>query len=70
LNARFKKPLIGKNGLYASFDEEAIAAASIAQVHFAELHNGRQVAVKVRRPHIHKTIEADLAILAAFGGDV
>jgi len=59
----FKKPLTGEHGLYASFDEEAIAAASIAQVHFAELHNGRQVAVKVRRPHIHKTIEADLAIL-------
>jgi len=59
----FKKPLTGEHGLFASFDEQAIAAASIAQVHFAELRNGRQVAVKVRRPHIHRTIEADLAIL-------
>ncbi len=59
----FHKPLIGEGGMFASFDEKAIAAASIAQVHFAELPNGRQVAVKVRRPHIHKTIEADLAIL-------
>jgi len=59
----FKKPLTGEGGLYQSFDETPIAAASIAQVHFAILPDGQQVAVKVRRPHIHKTIEADLAIL-------
>jgi len=59
----FKKPLLGDNGIYQSFDETPVAAASIAQVHFAELHDGRPVAVKVRRPAIHKTIEADLALL-------
>lgn len=59
----FKRPLTGENGVYASFDEIPIAAASIAQVHFAELADGRQVAVKVRRDHISRTIESDLSIL-------
>ncbi|MDQ6995349.1 MAG: 2-polyprenylphenol 6-hydroxylase [Mariprofundaceae bacterium] len=63
-----KKPLTGEGGLYQSFDETPIAAASIAQVHFATLAGGQQVAVKVRRPHIHKTIEADLAILRLLAG--
>jgi len=59
----FRKPLLGDNGLFRSFDEKPIAAASIAQVHFAELNDGSRVAVKVRRPRIARTIEADLAIL-------
>ncbi|MDQ6964037.1 MAG: 2-polyprenylphenol 6-hydroxylase [Mariprofundales bacterium] len=49
--------------IFSQFDDEPVAAASIAQVHFATLHDGREVAVKVRRPHIERTIEADLAIL-------
>ncbi len=59
----FKQPLTGDDGVFASFDTKPIAAASIAQVHFAELKDGRQVAVKVRRDHISDTIESDLAIL-------
>jgi len=59
----FKKPLTGEDGVFAVFDEKPIAAASIAQVHFAELKDGRRVAVKVRRDHISNTIESDLAIL-------
>ncbi len=59
----FKKPLLGEDGIFKSFEETPVAAASIAQVHFAELHDGRPVAVKVRRPFIRKTIEADLALL-------
>ncbi|MDQ6975460.1 MAG: 2-polyprenylphenol 6-hydroxylase [Mariprofundaceae bacterium] len=59
----FKKPMVGENGLFHSFEETPIAAASIAQVHFATLHNGQQVAVKIRRPDITRMIEADLAIL-------
>ncbi len=59
----FKKPLTGDEGVFTSFDETSVAAASIAQVHFAELKDGRQVAVKVRRDHISRTIESDLAIL-------
>ena len=64
LEESFKRPLLGENGIFAHFDEQPVAAASIAQVHFAELQDGRQVAVKVRRDHIGKTIESDLAILA------
>ncbi|MDQ6991990.1 MAG: 2-polyprenylphenol 6-hydroxylase [Mariprofundus sp.] len=63
IESSFKRPLSGVDGLFASFDEHPVAAASIAQVHFAELQDGRQVAVKVRRDHISRTIESDLAIL-------
>ncbi len=49
--------------LFATFDEEPLAAASIAQVHAATLHDGRAVVVKVRRPGIRPAIESDLAIL-------
>ncbi len=64
----FKRPLTGPDGLFLSFDETPVAAASIAQVHFAELGDGRQVAVKIRRDHIKRTIEADLAILKLLAG--
>ncbi|MCK5307765.1 MAG: 2-polyprenylphenol 6-hydroxylase, partial [Zetaproteobacteria bacterium] len=63
LKHAYKKPLTGEGGQFAEFDREPVAAASIAQVHFARLHDGSQVAVKVRRPRIQKTIEADLSIL-------
>jgi ubiquinone biosynthesis protein len=49
--------------LFASFDEQPAAAASVAQVHFARLHTGEAVAVKVQRPAIRQVIEGDLAIL-------
>lgn len=64
----FHKPLTGEGGLFRSFDEKPVAAASIAQVHFAELNDGSRVAVKVRRGHIANTIEADLAILRLLAG--
>lgn len=49
--------------IYKEFDEEPVAAASISQVHRARLISGKQVAVKVQRPGIEKTINLDLDIL-------
>lgn len=51
--------------LFASFDEEAFAAASLGQVHRAVLHSGEKVAVKVQYPNIARTIRADLANVRA-----
>ncbi len=51
--------------LFASFDRQPIAAASIAQVHRAQLHDGTAVVVKVQRPNIEDQIEADLEIMQA-----
>ncbi len=49
--------------LFASFEAEPVASASIAQVHFAVLKDGREVAVKVLRPGMLETIDDDLALL-------
>lgn len=46
--------------LFEHFDDTPIAAASIAQVHFARTTDGRDVAVKVLRPGIEQAFEADL----------
>ena len=54
--------------IYASFEREPVASASVAQVHFATLHDGREVAVKVLRPGIAPTIAHDLALLDTFAG--
>jgi len=49
--------------LFARFDATPLASASIAQVHPATLHDGREVVVKVLRPNIRAQIEADIALL-------
>ena len=46
--------------IFAAFDPEPLAAASIAQVHRARLEDGSEVVVKVRRPGIRSVVEADL----------
>jgi len=53
------------SGLFRRFDEEAVAAASIAQVHYAELADGRRVAVKLLRPGIHRRMQADTTLFYA-----
>ncbi|KKO20190.1 MAG: AarF/UbiB family protein [Candidatus Brocadia sp.] len=55
----------GKNPeeLFASFDPEPLAAASLGQVHRAQLGTGESVVVKVQRPDIRKMIETDVDIL-------
>jgi ubiquinone biosynthesis protein len=45
-----------------------VASASIAQVHFATLKNGKEVAVKVLRPGMKKTIDEDVALMHMAAG--
>jgi predicted unusual protein kinase regulating ubiquinone biosynthesis (AarF/ABC1/UbiB family) len=47
--------------LFAAFDREPLAAASIGQVHAATLRDGRRVAVKVQYPGVEEAIRADLS---------
>lgn len=54
--------------LFASFDRVPVASASIAQVHFATLKDGRQVAVKVLRPNMRKSIEEDIGLMYLAAG--
>jgi predicted unusual protein kinase regulating ubiquinone biosynthesis (AarF/ABC1/UbiB family) len=49
--------------LFATFDEKPFASASIAQVHYATLHTGEEVVVKIQRPGIRRRVAADLQIL-------
>ena len=54
--------------IFATFEHQPIASASIAQVHFATLPNGREVAVKVLRPNMLPAIEKDLALMHMMAG--
>jgi len=54
--------------LFARFDPTPLAAASIAQVHRATLHDGTEVVVKVRRPHLETQIARDLDVLTSLAG--
>jgi ubiquinone biosynthesis protein len=54
--------------LFAEFDRVPVASASIAQVHFARLKDGKEVAVKVLRPGMKKSIEEDIALMQIAAG--
>jgi ubiquinone biosynthesis protein len=58
-----KRPL---DEIFESFTTESLAAASVAQVHLAELKHGKKVAVKVIRPGIHKKIREDIRLMYYF----
>ncbi len=53
----------GIDELFKSFESTPLAAASVAQVHRAELLDGQQVVVKVLRPNIRKQLKRDIALL-------
>jgi ubiquinone biosynthesis protein len=53
---------------FASFDPEPIAAASLGQVHRAQLRDGRDVAVKVQRPNIREGLALDIATMEDIAG--
>ncbi len=62
--ARIEKELGKKiNEVYAEFEVEPIAAASLGQVYRARLFTGEEVAVKVQRPNLEATIKGDIEIL-------
>ena len=69
--SEFGRPPSGPNGMFEVFEEDAIASASIAQVHRAKLWgndasgNERWVAVKVQKPDVAKQMEWDLGAYKA-----
>ena len=64
LRPQLREDLGGEpEAVFARFDTEPLAAASIAQVHRAQLKDGTEVIVKIRRPGIADTIAADLRLL-------
>jgi len=65
LEATYKKPL---SEVFAEFEATPVASASVAQVHFARLHDGTAVAVKVLRPGIAPVIAHDVSLLYAAAG--
>lgn len=60
IEAAFGKPV---EVLFADFERVPFAAASVAQVHRAWMHDGTKVAVKVRRPRITQQVKNDLRLL-------
>ena len=65
LNEVYGKPV---EQVFKRFDAEPLAAASIAQVHTAQLQNGQEVVVKLLRPGVQEQIEGDLDVLRMIAG--
>ena len=60
IEAAFGEPI---DAVYAHFETEPLAAASIAQVHRARLRDGADVVIKLLRPQVHEQISRDLELL-------
>ncbi len=60
VEAAYQRPL---SETFAHFEEAPLAAATIAQVHTAQLHDGQEVVVKIVRPGIRSQIERDIDVL-------
>ncbi|KAH7886735.1 ABC1-domain-containing protein [Phlebopus sp. FC_14] len=58
--SEFGRSPAGPDGVFAEFEEQAVASASVAQVHRAKLRSGECVAVKIQKPDVSKQIEWDL----------
>ncbi|MFC3068485.1 ABC1 kinase family protein [Phenylobacterium soli] len=54
--------------MFARFEVQPLAAASVAQVHRAQLRDGRDVVVKVLRPHVRAQIDQDMRVLLSLAG--
>ena len=62
IKEEFGKPV---DQVFASFQDEPVASASIGQVHRATLHSGEEVAVKVQYPGVDEAVKADLKNISA-----
>jgi ubiquinone biosynthesis protein len=67
IERELKRPL---SDTFVSIEEEALAAASVAQVHAAELDEHRRVVVKVIRPGIDKKIREDIRLMYYFAAKI
>jgi ubiquinone biosynthesis protein len=65
IEAAYGRPL---HDVFAQFDEAPLAAATIAQVHAARMHDGKEIVVKVVRPGIRRLIERDIEVLYTIAG--
>ncbi len=65
IESRIREEFSGQSPdqLFARFDRDPIASASIGQVHLAQLHSGEKVAVKVQYPDIERVVRGDLRTL-------
>jgi len=63
IEKELKKPL---EAVFATIDENSLAAASVAQVHLARLHTGESVVVKIIRPAMEKKIREDIRLMYYF----
>ena len=56
------------SSVFSSFNTLPVASASVAQVHYAELPDSTEVAVKIRRPRIKNIIDADISVMRQIAG--